>query len=83
MHRPLYVPYLHKDNAVVGEHLRASLEELFVKQGVDLVLSGKAARARLSGIAVSYGSFWLRAVVQSWGPRCIVATRGFHPTSLA
>ena len=29
MHRPMYVVFPHKSNRVVGEHLRASLEDLF------------------------------------------------------
>ena len=48
LHRPLYVPYPHKDNAVVGEHLRAALEPLLKHYAVDVALSGalKEQRAR-------------------------------------
>jgi hypothetical protein len=40
MHRPMYVVFPHKENALVGEHLAASIEELLSEYGVDLVLSG-------------------------------------------
>ncbi|KAK9842562.1 hypothetical protein WJX81_006229 [Elliptochloris bilobata] len=40
MHRPFYVVFPHKSNRVVGQHLRASLEDLFEASQVDLVLSG-------------------------------------------
>jgi hypothetical protein len=48
LHRPMYVPYPHKDNAVVGEHIRAALEPLLKHYAVDVALSG-AWRARVRG----------------------------------
>ncbi|BDA43217.1 probable inactive purple acid phosphatase 27 [Coccomyxa sp. Obi] len=40
MHRPMYVPYPHKSNRVVGRHLQDILEDLFLKHEVDMVMSG-------------------------------------------
>jgi acid phosphatase type 7 len=40
IHRPLYVAYPHKSNRIVGEHLTEILEEDFIEQNVNLVISG-------------------------------------------
>ncbi|KAG2451406.1 hypothetical protein HYH02_004006 [Chlamydomonas schloesseri] len=40
IHRPMYVVYPHKDNRIVGEHIRAAIEDLLLQYRVDLVLSG-------------------------------------------
>lgn len=40
IHRPLYVAFPHKSNRIVGEHLTTILEEEFIKQHVNLVISG-------------------------------------------
>jgi hypothetical protein len=40
LHRPLYVVYPHKSNREVGEHLRASIEDLLQQHRVDLTVSG-------------------------------------------
>ena len=40
MHRPMYVPYPHKSNRIVGRHLQDILEDLFLERQVDLVMSG-------------------------------------------
>ncbi|KXZ48140.1 hypothetical protein GPECTOR_30g236 [Gonium pectorale] len=40
LHRPMYVVYPHKDNRVVGEHIRAALEPLLLEYDVDLTISG-------------------------------------------
>ena len=39
-HRPLYVPFPHKSNREVGDHLRGFLEPLLEAHGVDLYISG-------------------------------------------
>ena len=39
-HRPLYVPFPHKSNRLVGEHLRGHIEGLLSDYQVDLVVSG-------------------------------------------
>ncbi len=41
MHRPFYVVYPHKDNRVVGDHLRDFIEDLLLEYQVDLTLAGK------------------------------------------
>jgi hypothetical protein len=40
IHRPLYVVKPHHTNRWVARHLRAELEDMLVKYGVDAVLSG-------------------------------------------
>ncbi|KAG2485837.1 hypothetical protein HYH03_015420 [Edaphochlamys debaryana] len=40
LHRPMYVVYPHKDNRVVGEHIRDMLEDLLLRYQVDLTVSG-------------------------------------------
>ena len=40
MHRPMYVPYPHKSNRIVGRHLQDILEDLFLEYEVDLVMTG-------------------------------------------
>ena len=40
MHRPMYVPYPHKSNRIVGRHLQDILEDLFLEREVDLVMTG-------------------------------------------
>lgn len=40
MHRPMYVPYPHKSNRIVGRHLQDILEDLFLEYEVDIVMSG-------------------------------------------
>ncbi|GIL47011.1 hypothetical protein Vafri_3850 [Volvox africanus] len=40
LHRPMYVVYPHKDNRVVGDHIRASIEDLLLDYQVDVVVSG-------------------------------------------
>lgn len=40
LHRPMYVVYPHKDNRVVGDHLRDFMEDLLLEYDVDLTLSG-------------------------------------------
>ena len=40
MHRPMYVPYPHKSNRIVGRHLQDILEDLFLDYEVDLVMTG-------------------------------------------
>lgn len=40
LHRPMYVVYPHKDNRIVGEHIRDSIEHMFVKYEVDLTIAG-------------------------------------------
>jgi hypothetical protein len=39
-HRPLYVPFPHKSNREVGDHLRGFLEPLLEAAGVDVYVSG-------------------------------------------
>lgn len=40
IHRPLYVAHPHKSNRIVGQHLTEILEEDFIQQNVNVVLSG-------------------------------------------
>ncbi|GIL70681.1 hypothetical protein Vretimale_3776 [Volvox reticuliferus] len=40
LHRPMYVVYPHKDNRVVGDHIRTSIEDLLLEYQVDVVVSG-------------------------------------------
>lgn len=40
MHRPMYVPYPHKSNRIVGCHLQDILEDLFLDSEVDMVMTG-------------------------------------------
>ena len=40
MHRPMYVPYPHKSNRIVGRHLQDILEDLFLEREVDMVMTG-------------------------------------------
>eukprot|EP00201_Polytomella_parva_P005349 CAMPEP_0175081924 /NCGR_PEP_ID=MMETSP0052_2-20121109/26447_1 /TAXON_ID=51329 ORGANISM="Polytomella parva, Strain SAG 63-3" /NCGR_SAMPLE_ID=MMETSP0052_2 /ASSEMBLY_ACC=CAM_ASM_000194 /LENGTH=517 /DNA_ID=CAMNT_0016353017 /DNA_START=185 /DNA_END=1738 /DNA_ORIENTATION=- len=39
-HRPMYVVYPHKDNRVVGQHLKSFLEDLLALHEVDFTISG-------------------------------------------
>mmetsp|Transcript_1795 Transcript_1795/g.2594 ORF Transcript_1795/g.2594 Transcript_1795/m.2594 type:complete len:571 (-) Transcript_1795:484-2196(-) len=39
-HRPMYVVYPHKDNRMVGEHLKDIFEDLLIQNHVDVTISG-------------------------------------------
>jgi len=40
LHRPMYVVYPHKDNAIVGDHIRDYIESLLLEYAVDITLAG-------------------------------------------
>lgn len=40
LHRPMYVVYPHKDNRVVGDHIRDAIEDVLVRYDVDLTIAG-------------------------------------------
>ena len=43
LHRPMYVVYPHKDNRVVGDHLREFLEDLLLEHKVGLLAGAGGA----------------------------------------